>query len=76
VWAYAPGTSLRHTQHDRHWGKALDEMASRQPSIVVAGHMAPGSPIDASVIAYTRDYLLAFEEEASKAADSAALVRR
>lgn len=56
------------------WIKALDEMASRQPSIVVAGHIAPGSPIDASAIAFTRGYLLAFEEEVSKAADSAALV--
>ena len=36
--------------------------------------MAAGSPTDASAIAYTRDYLLAFEEEVSKAADSAALV--
>ena len=56
------------------WVKALDEMASRQPSIVVAGHMAEGSSTDASAIAYTRDYLLAFEEEVSEAADSAALV--
>jgi glyoxylase-like metal-dependent hydrolase (beta-lactamase superfamily II) len=56
------------------WVKALDEMAARQPSIVVAGHMASGSPTDASAIAYTRDYLLAFEEEVSKAADSAALI--
>jgi glyoxylase-like metal-dependent hydrolase (beta-lactamase superfamily II) len=56
------------------WVNALDEMASRRPEIVVAGHMAPGSPTDASPIAYTRDYLLAFEEEVSKAADSAALI--
>jgi hypothetical protein len=56
------------------WVKALDEMASRQPSIVVAGHMAPGSPTDASAIAHTRDYLIAFEEEVSRAADSAALI--
>jgi glyoxylase-like metal-dependent hydrolase (beta-lactamase superfamily II) len=56
------------------WVKALDEMASRRPEVVVAGHMAPGSPTDASPIAYTRDYLLAFEEEVSKAADSAALI--
>jgi len=56
------------------WVKALDEMAARQPGIVVAGHMAPGSPTDASAIAYTRDYLLAFEEEVNKAADSAALI--
>jgi glyoxylase-like metal-dependent hydrolase (beta-lactamase superfamily II) len=56
------------------WVRALDEMAARQPGIVVAGHMAPGSPTDASAIAYTRDYLLAFEEEVNKAADSAALI--
>jgi glyoxylase-like metal-dependent hydrolase (beta-lactamase superfamily II) len=56
------------------WVKALDEMAARQPNIVVAGHMAPGSPTDASAIAYTRDYLLAFEEEVNKAADSTALI--
>jgi hypothetical protein len=74
VWADAPGTSLRHTQYDWHWFKALEEMASRQPSIV-AGHMAPGSPTDVSVIAYTRDYLLAVEFRRSESRLDLAVVR-
>ena len=56
------------------WVKALDVMAARHPSVVVPGHMAPNAAIDASAIRYTRDYLVAFEEELAKAADSAALI--
>lgn len=56
------------------WVKNLDAMAARKPAIVVPGHMAPGSALDASAIRYTRDYLVAFEQELAKAADSAALV--
>jgi hypothetical protein len=36
--------------------------------------MAPSAAVDASAISYTRDYLVAFEEELAKATDSAALV--
>ncbi|NBN78719.1 MBL fold metallo-hydrolase [Microvirga tunisiensis] len=57
------------------WIAALDEMAARNPKVVVPGHMAPGSALDASAIAYTRAYLVAFEEEAARAADSAALIK-
>ena len=56
------------------WVKNLDAMAARQPRIVVPGHGTVDAPADASAIAYTRGYLLAFEEEAAKAADSAALI--
>ncbi|MCE3602587.1 MBL fold metallo-hydrolase [Massilia sp. P8910] len=56
------------------WVKNLDAMAVRQPRIVVPGHGTVDAPADASAIAYTRGYLLAFEEEAAKAADSAALI--
>jgi glyoxylase-like metal-dependent hydrolase (beta-lactamase superfamily II) len=56
------------------WVKELDAMAARHPAVVVPGHMAPGAATDASAIRYTRDYLLAFEEELAKAADSAALI--
>jgi glyoxylase-like metal-dependent hydrolase (beta-lactamase superfamily II) len=56
------------------WVKALDAMAARGPKIVVPGHMAVGSATDAGAIRYTRDYLIAFEEELAKAADSAALI--
>ena len=56
------------------WVKNLDAMAARKPAVVVPGHMAPGAATDASAIRYTRDYLVAFEEELAKAADSAALI--
>jgi glyoxylase-like metal-dependent hydrolase (beta-lactamase superfamily II) len=56
------------------WVKALDAMAARRPAVVVPGHMANTAAVDASAIKYTRDYLVAFEEELAKAADSAALI--
>ena len=56
------------------WVKNLDAMAARKPAVVVPGHMAPGAATDVSAIRYTRDYLVAFEEELAKAADSAALI--
>lgn len=56
------------------WVKTLDAMAARKPAVVVPGHMAPGAATDATAIRYTRDYLVAFEEELVKAADSAALI--
>ena len=45
------------------WVKNLNAMAARKPAVVVPGHMAPGAVTDASAIHYTRDYLMAFEEE-------------
>ncbi|MDB5878327.1 MAG: fold metallo-hydrolase [Variovorax sp.] len=56
------------------WIRTLDAMAAGKPAVVVPGHMAPGVATDASAIAYTRDYLVAFEEELAKASDSAALI--
>jgi len=56
------------------WVKNLDAMAARKPRIVVAGHATENAPTDASAISYTREYLLAFEEERAKAADSAMLI--
>lgn len=56
------------------WVRNLDAMLSRNASVVVPGHMKPATVTNASAIRYTRDYLLAFEEELGKAADSAALI--
>jgi len=56
------------------WVKNLDAMAARKPRIVVPGHATTDAAMDASAIAYTRDYLLSFEDELAKAADSAALI--
>lgn len=60
----------------RAWLAQLDEMAALSPVIVVPGHMQTGTPLDASTITYTRDYLLRFEHEASVAQDSADLITR
>lgn len=56
------------------WVKTLEDMAARHPKVVVPGHMMPGAALDGSAIDYTRDYLLAFEEELAKAKDSATLI--
>jgi len=56
------------------WIQALDAIAARTPHVVVPGHMAVNGALDASAVAYTRGYLVAFEEEVAKAADSAALI--
>lgn len=56
------------------WVSNLDAMAARQPAVVVPGHMDPGAPADDNALRYTRDYLLAFEEELAKATDSGALI--
>ena len=56
------------------WRKNLDAIAARAPEVVVAGHGADGAPTDASSLAYTRDYLVAFEEELGKAKESGALI--
>jgi glyoxylase-like metal-dependent hydrolase (beta-lactamase superfamily II) len=56
------------------WVRNLDAIAARKPAVVVPGHMAADGALDVSTVIYTRDYLLAFEEELAKAADSAALI--
>lgn len=44
------------------WVAQLDEMAALKPELVVPGHMSAGSKLDASAIAFTKNYLLAFEK--------------
>jgi glyoxylase-like metal-dependent hydrolase (beta-lactamase superfamily II) len=57
------------------WIALLDDMAALEPQLVVPGHRLPTAPADASAIAGTREYLVAFEEELAKAADGAALTQ-
>jgi glyoxylase-like metal-dependent hydrolase (beta-lactamase superfamily II) len=56
------------------WVKELDAMLGRKPAVVVPGHMTPTAQTGAAALTYTRDYLVAFEAETAKAADSAALI--
>lgn len=56
------------------WVKNLEAIAARKPAVVVPGHLAAHGALDVSAVAYTREYLLAFEEELAKAANSDALI--
>lgn len=55
------------------WIELLDEMTALNPAFAIPGHRLPTSTVDASPIAYTRDYLTAFEAELDKAANGQAL---
>ena len=56
------------------WIKNLEAIAARQPAVVVPGHMSAQAALDISTVHYTRDYLLAFEQELAQAANSEALI--
>ncbi|WP_423066116.1 MBL fold metallo-hydrolase [Devosia sp. CN2-171] len=69
VWVADTPTKEQRTA----WIANLDKIAARQPAVVVPGHMTADAAIGLSAIEHTKSYLLAFEEELARAADSAAL---
>ncbi|MNR92791.1 Metallo-beta-lactamase superfamily protein [compost metagenome] len=70
VWTADTGTA----EGRAAWVATLDKIIALAPSVVVPGHMTPTAPTGVAAVTYTRDYLLAFEEELAKATDSAALI--
>lgn len=56
------------------WVRNLEAIAARKPAVVVPGHLSLNGALDVSAVNYTREYLLAFEEEVAKAANSDALI--
>jgi glyoxylase-like metal-dependent hydrolase (beta-lactamase superfamily II) len=56
------------------WVAQLDEMAALKPELVVPGHMAAGTAVDASTIGFTKDYLLSFEQNLATRKTSAELI--
>jgi glyoxylase-like metal-dependent hydrolase (beta-lactamase superfamily II) len=56
------------------WIRNLDAMAQRNPAVVVPGHMTSTAAVDSSSITYTRDYLLAFEQELGRTDNSGDLI--
>lgn len=56
------------------WIKNLDAMAARKPTTVIPGHMTTGAAIDISATTFTRNYLVAFDQELAKAGNSAELI--
>lgn len=60
----------------KNWLATLDHIASLKPATVVPGHFKVGAPLTPDSVAFTRDYLVRFEAETAKAANSAALIAR
>jgi glyoxylase-like metal-dependent hydrolase (beta-lactamase superfamily II) len=60
----------------KQWLATLDSIAALKPVTVVPGHFAPDLPLTPESVRYTRDYLVKFEEETARAANSAALIAR
>ena len=56
------------------WIKNLDAMAARNPTTVIPGHMTTRAATDVSAIHFTRDYLIAFEQELAKTGNSTELI--
>ena len=57
------------------WVAQLDDMAALKPALVVPGHMKAGTPVDASNITFTKDYLQTFEKNLAATQNSAELVK-
>jgi len=62
----------------RDWIKTLGRIEALRPKTVVPGHFEPNAdgsmPYSVASVKFTRSYLQAFETEAAKATDSAALI--
>jgi len=58
----------------RAWIGELDSLIARKPKIVVAGHAAEGTDTGPEALQFTRDYLVAYEQEVEKAGNSADLI--
>ena len=57
------------------WVAQLDDMAALKPTLVVPSHMQAGTPVDASTITFTKDYLLTFEKNLATSKTSAELIQ-
>lgn len=60
----------------KNWLTTLAGIDALKPVTVVPGHFKPGAPLTPAAVSFTRDYLVHFEAETAKAADSAALITR
>jgi len=69
-------TAETDSQARRKWLDSLNTIRELKPSVVIPGHSKVGAPLDASTaVDFTKTYLLAFEQELSKAKDPDSLVR-
>ena len=47
----------------QQWVREIDKIETMAAEVIIPGHQRPGMPFDKSSLAFTRDYLLATEEE-------------
>jgi len=71
VWMADTQTPQSHAD----WLQTLQQLQALKPKVVVPGHYAPGTALDAGALRFTADYIRAFDVETGKAEDSAALVK-
>lgn len=70
VWMADTQTPASHAQ----WIATLERIEQLKPAKVVPGHYQAGAPFDLSQVRFTRHYIEAYDAEAAKAKDAAALV--
>ena len=61
-------------ENRQHWLREVESLIARTPSIVVAGHAAMGANNGIESLHFTRDYLVAYEQEVQRASHSAELI--
>lgn len=64
----------------RQWVETVEGFKDMRADVIIPGHQKPGMPFDSSSLDFTRDYLVATEEELSRTRDVAgfyyAMVKR
>lgn len=58
-------------QERKQWIEALNEIEKMGAEVIIPGHQKPGMPFDLSSVVFTRDYLLANDEELERTTDVA-----
>lgn len=53
------------------WIKAIERLETMGAEVIIPGHQKPGMPFDSSTFSFTKDYLIATDEELPKAKDVA-----
>jgi glyoxylase-like metal-dependent hydrolase (beta-lactamase superfamily II) len=69
------------TEEERkQWTREIERFESMDADVVIPGHQKPGMPFDSSSFSFTKDYLIATDEELAKTKDVAgfyyAMVKR
>ena len=68
-------TAETDSQARRTWLNSLNTIRELKPSVVIPGHSNVGAHLDANTaVEFTENYLLAFEEELTKAKDPDSLI--